>query len=617
MTKGKNPSIDSADLRQRAEEQLGEKGGTVHHPGAEEEPQRLHHELQVHQVELEMQNAELRQARDELETALEQYTDLYEFAPVGYLTLDLNGTINKVNLTGATLLRVERSRLIGQRFGHLVTDATRPIFTAFLGEVFTGPGRVTCEIALLKGAESPLFMQVEGVAVASGRECRLALIDLTERKLAEEVHRLAQEAAEAHRRADEVAETLHLVQEAAEALRLAKETAETLALSKSQFLINMSHELRTPMTGILGMLQLALEEDSSPVLREYLETTQSSARSLLRILNDILDMAKSEAGKLIIEEKQFSPKKCVSQAVDFIRPEVRRKGLDLAFSVAEEVPDTVIGDQMRLRQVLINLIGNAVKFTDAGKVLVQVSAGRATFDGLREFTFVVSDTGIGIPDDKKELLFRAFSQVDPSLSRKYGGTGLGLSISREIVALMGGTISFVSGEGRGAVFSFTIHLKEVGSERDVLPEAVLLPSEAVAPAQEGARVPRLLLAEDDPTIRKVLGGMLKQSNYLLDFAEDGQKAVELWEQGEYDLVLMDIQMPRLDGFEATLVIREKERIRGGHTLIVAMTAHAGKEDEKRCLDAGMDSYISKPIDFKKTLKVIGESLEKRVADSRM
>ena len=395
-----------------------------------------------------------------------------------------------------------------------------------------------------------------------------------------------------------------------EELQKAKDAAEEANRAKSQFLSNMSHELRTPMTGVLGMLQLALEEDIAPVPRGYLETSLTSARSLLRILNDILDMAKIEAGKLTIEEKPFSLLRCITEAADIMTPEVRRKGLDFSISVAEEIPDMVVGDQMRLRQVLINLIGNAVKFTDGGKVVVRLTAERPTPDGQWEFTIFVTDTGIGISDDKKGLLFRTFSQVDDSHSRSFGGTGLGLAISRKIMELMGGTISFESKAGVGSTFSFTIPLEEASLKSGTLLAVKPQSTRTTTPTPE-EKSRSLLLAEDDATIREVLGRLLKRSKYSVDFAEDGLEAVEMWEAGGYDLVLMDVQMPRLNGFEATRAIREKELECGCHTPIVAMTAHATIEDEQMCLDADMDAYISKPIDFKKTLQVIEEIFQKK------
>ncbi|WP_198138253.1 PAS domain-containing hybrid sensor histidine kinase/response regulator [Pelobacter propionicus] len=571
----------------------------------EMDSQRLIHELQVYQIELEMQVEELRQARDEEAMAREMYADLYDFAPVGYVTLDRDGIIRNANLTGSVLLGVVRSQLIGQRLGVFVAVVSRPAFADFLEKVFTSPTKVACEVSLMKEGVPELFVQIEGVAVASGEECRIGLIDITEHKRAEEVLWMAKEATEAAILAKETAKALRLEKEISESLRREKEAAESATRAKDQFLANMSHELRTPMTGVLGMLQLALEEELAPTLRNYLGTAHSSANSLLQILNDILDMTKIEAGKIIIEEMPFSPRRCVTGAVDIITPEVRRKGLDIAISVAEEVPDKLVGDQMRLRQVLINLIANAVKFTNEGKVAVQVTAGGTNSDGKREYTFAVTDTGIGIPEDKKDLLFHVFSQVDASHTRTYGGTGLGLAICKELVELMGGMIDFDSKEGVGSTFYFTISLREAKSERNAPTAAEPLSPETFT-APKGERIPHLLLAEDDPTIQQILEMMLTKSNYSLDIAKDGKQAVEMWEQGEYDLVLMDVQMPLLSGFDVTLAIRERERERGGHTPIVAMTAHTGKEAEKKCIAAGMDHYISKPIDFNECLKLIGQ-----------
>jgi two-component system CheB/CheR fusion protein len=383
----------------------------------------------------------------------------------------------------------------------------------------------------------------------------------------------------------------------------AKVAAEAANRAKSQFLANMSHELRTPMTGVLGMLEFTLNTSLDVQQRDFIETAQKSARTLLRILNDILDLSKVEAGKLSIEGKPFVLHDCVSGAIDILVPEARRKGLELNCTMANDLPKTVVGDQLRLMQVLTNLCGNAVKFTEQGNVVLRVKAKPATPDGRREITFSVTDTGIGIPADKRHLLFNNFSQIDDSDTRRYGGTGLGLAISRELVERMGGTITFESAEGAGSVFTFTIPLEEIVNA-SVSGELLTLPSPPVSTSE--MRKARLLLAEDDPVTRKVIGVMLKLSNFDLDIAENGMQAVEKWEQGNYDLVIMDVQMPHMDGLAATNAIREKERAIGSHTPIVAMTAHAYPEDEIRCLAAGMDAYISKPIDMKKCIAMIME-----------
>jgi CheY-like chemotaxis protein len=238
-------------------------------------------------------------------------------------------------------------------------------------------------------------------------------------------------------------------------------------------------------------------------------------------------------------------------------------------------------------------------------VAVHVAAGKWTSDGQREITISVIDSGIGIPPEKHHLLFESFSQVDDSHTRRFGGTGLGLVISKKLVELMGGTISFSSEAGVGSTFAFTIPLGVVGAEENAT-EVIIAPpaAETISPAPQKERKSRLLIAEDDPIIRKVLKGIFLSAKYEIDFAGDGQQAVDMWEEGSYDLVLMDLQMPRLTGFEATRAIREKELERGGHVPIVALTANAYKEDVERCFAAGMDNYLAKPVDFEKCLQVV-------------
>jgi signal transduction histidine kinase/ActR/RegA family two-component response regulator len=391
------------------------------------------------------------------------------------------------------------------------------------------------------------------------------------------------------RQAENEANLMALVDE----LEQARARAEDSSRVKSEFLANMSHEIRTPMNGVLGMTELALGSEPPEEIRECLQTIQRSGEALLALINDILDLSKIEAGRLEIESAPFGLADTLRDVRALFVPRAREKGVALECRVAAGVPDALVGDPVRTRQVLTNLIGNAIKFTDRGEVVVTVVREHAEGDAV-VLHFAVRDTGIGIPADKQAHIFEPFAQADGSTTRRYGGTGLGLSISRELAQRQGGRVWVESEEGRGSTFHFTARFAvATGTESRPAVEPPVAVS-APGPGRD-PRPLRVLLAEDNPVNRRIAIAMLERRGWVVVVAEDGAQAVAAVEREAFDVVLMDVQMPNLDGFEATAVIRRREAATGEHVPIVALTAHALLEDEDRCLAAGMDAFLSKPL----------------------
>lgn len=393
--------------------------------------------------------------------------------------------------------------------------------------------------------------------------------------------------------------TMVLYREALELAESQTKLAEQSSNSKSMFLANMSHEIRTPMNGIIGISELLNDTDLTTDQREYVSVLISSGKNLLTIINDILDFSKIEAGKLLIEEHEFCFASMIDEIVGAVSHRMEEKGIDFKIYAPLIIPDSIIGDSFRIKQVLINLLGNAVKFTEEGTISLNCGI-KAEDDESITLEFAVSDTGIGISKDNLETLFSKFTQADASITRKYGGTGLGLAISKQLVELMGGEIAVESEKGVGTTLRFVLVLKK-NDEYAALPKSE---SERVEAVYEDISI---LLVEDNEVNRFVALKMLDLINLKADVANDGAEAVKALAEKDYDLVFMDMQMPVMDGMTATKTVRDPHSNVLNHQVhIVAMTANAMKGDSERCLAAGMNDYISKPI----SVNDISEAIER-------
>ncbi len=505
-----------------------------------------------------------------------QFRALLESAPDGIVVVGSDGLIRLVNRQTEAMFGYPRDELVGEPVEKLIPKPSSGRHPNLRAGYFANPSvramGAGLELAARRkdGSEFPVDISLSPLQTKEGVLVSAAVRDVTERKRAEAA-----------------------LKEREEQLAQARDEALEASRLKSQFLANMSHEIRTPMNGVLGMAQLILNADLDAEQRTRMMQLKESAETLLTIINDILDFSKIEAGKLNIAVEDFHLSNTVSSCLRVLASQASEKGLVFTVAMNQEVPEWVTGDSVRLRQILLNVVGNAVKFTERGQVEVRIDPS-----GWDRVRFTVRDSGIGLDSSAKERLLAPFSQGDSSTTRRFGGTGLGLAISRQLLELMGGSLDFSSSPGEGAVFWFDLRLPEAEPRSDQY---------SVAEADTQANFPssrhhaadsddRFLVVDDSRINREVAKGFLRNLGYQAETVSSGFEALAALRSKSFAGILMDCLMPEMDGYEATRRIREMEG-EGRRTPIIALTAAAMSGDRERCLAAGMDDYISKPLEI--------------------
>jgi PAS domain S-box-containing protein len=543
---------NAAILRQKAEEQLKKQQSKTRSLSSETDLLKLIHELEVHQIELEMQNIELVAAKEKAIIAEEKYTELYDFAPSGYLSLTKEGRITELNFAAAKMFGKERSQIIKSKFELFLSDNTRSVFSLFLDMVFTSKTKQTCEVTIATKSKLPLYANIEGVVSQNDEFCIITMVDITKIRLTE-IH-----------------------------LKDAKQHAEESDHLKSAFLANMSHEIRTPMNGILGFSELLKDPKlEGETQQEYISIIEKSGKRMLNIINEIIDISKIESGQMQVFISEVDLNKLLEECYRFFKPEAEKKNIELKLFKALQFENVKLKtDSDKLNGILTNLVKNAIKYTKVGSI----ELGYSLNDLKTEIEFYVKDTGIGIPKDRQAAIFERFIQADIEDKMAQQGAGLGLAIVRAYVEMLKGRIWVESEVNVGSTIYFTLPYKILGM------------TEIVSPINEEKNKQiknlKILIVEDDEASNQLLSITVNKFALKIISAINGKEAIKACQNNpDIDLVLMDIQLPEMNGYEATKQIREFNK----EVIIIAQTAFAFSGDREKSIAAGCNDYISKPI----------------------
>ncbi len=580
----------NSEFRHFAENIQKEKGTGRMGNFSQPELLRLIHEVEVHQIELELINEDLIQAQTENIRIADKYTELFDFAPIGYFSLTSEGVILELNLNGAKLLGKVRSQLKGSRLGFFLSDQSKTILTQFLEDIFTKREKAECEVMLSTNQEMPVFVLLSGILQENGLQCLVTMIDISLRKEASRI--ISQKNSGIEIRNIELIKTN-------ESLDIANKKSGESDRLKSAFLANMSHEIRTPMNGILGFADLLKDTNLTALTRmDYLQIIEKSGARMLNIINEIIDISKIESHQMTVYLSVTDINEQIRFIQTFFHPEAEAKGIQLDFRTELSGKAAMVQtDKEKLYAILGNLVKNAIKYTDQGSIefgyKLKHTPGKGSQDqGEDQLEFYVKDTGIGIPLERQEAIFDRFVQSDISDKHARQGAGLGLTISRSYVEMLGGQIWVESTpegfpEGNGSLFRFTLpylpaEVVQKTREIDTLTKESL---------HQLAKL-KILIVEDDTTSKILLNSMLRAFSKEVLYAANGGQAVEICRSNpDIDLILMDMKMPEMNGFEATSQIRLFNKT----VIILAQTSFVLKGDREKTILAGCNDYLSKPI----------------------